>query len=55
MGQAQKLATGQDGLGQLKSRTGQPKSGTGRGTKRDTGEKDVLKQEKNVLKQKRTI
>ena len=45
MGQAQKLATGQDGLGQLKSRTGQPKSGTGRGTKRDIAEKDVLKRE----------
>ena len=31
----------------------QPKSGTGRGTKRDTAEKDVLKQEKDDLKQKR--
>ena len=32
---------------------GQPKTGTGRGTKRDRAEKDVLKQYKDVLKQKR--
>ena len=31
---------------------GQPKSGTGRRTKRDRAEKDVLKQENDVLKQK---
>ena len=43
-GQAQNLATGRDG-------PGQPKSGTGRGTKRDRAEKDVLKQEKGLLKQ----
>ena len=36
-GQAQNLATGQDG-------PGQSKSGTGRRTKRDRAEKDVLKQ-----------
>ena len=30
-----------------------PKSGTGRGTKRDTAGKDVLKQENDVLKQKK--
>ena len=44
-GQAKNLAKGQDG-------PGQPKSGTGRGTKRDRVEKDVLKQENDVLKQK---
>ena len=32
---------------------GQPKTGTGRGTKRDRAEKDVLKQKKDALKQKR--
>ena len=31
---------------------GQPKSGTGRGTKRERAEKDVLKQENDVVKQK---
>ena len=31
---------------------GQPKSGTGRRTKRDRAEKGVLKQEMDVLKQK---
>ena len=45
-GQAQNLSTGRD-------RPGQPKSGTGRGTKWDRAEKDVLKQYKDVLKQKR--
>ena len=35
-GQAKNLAKGRDG-------SGQPKSGTGRGTKRDRAEKDVLK------------
>ena len=44
-GQAQNLAMGRDG-------PGQPKSGTGPGTKRDRAEKDVLKQENDVLKQK---
>ena len=44
-GQAQNLAKGRDG-------PGQPKSGTGRGTKRDRAEKDVLKQENDILKQK---
>ena len=39
------LAKGQDG-------PGQPKSGTGHGTKRDRAEKDVLKQENDVPKQK---
>ena len=34
---------------------GQPKTGTGRGTKRDRAEKDVLKQKKCALKQKRTF
>jgi hypothetical protein len=33
-------------------RQGQPKSGTGLGTKQDRAEKDVQKQEKDVLKQK---
>ena len=46
-----------DGMGQDSQnlgwdRPGQPKSGTGRGTKRDRAEKDVLKQENDVLKQK---
>ena len=45
-GQAKNLTKGQDG-------PGQPKSGTGQGTKRDRAEKDVLKQENDVLKQKR--
>ena len=45
-GQAKNLAKGQDG-------PGQPKSGTGRGTKRDRAEKDVLKQENDVPKQKK--
>ena len=44
-GQAKNLAKGWNG-------PGQPKSGTGRGTKRDKAEKDVLKQENDVLKQK---
>ena len=38
-GQAKNLAKGRDGLGQ-------PKSGTGRGTKRDRAEKDVLKEKR---------
>ena len=44
-GQAKNLAKGQDG-------PGQQKSGPGHGTKRDRAEKDVLKQENDVLKQK---
>ena len=44
-GQAKNLTKGRDG-------PGQPKSGTGRGTKRDRAEKDVLKQKNDVLKQK---
>ena len=47
-GQAKNLAKGRDGWGQ-------PKTGTGRGTKRDRAEKDVLKQKKDALKQKRTF
>ena len=34
---------------------GQPKSGTGRGTKRDRAEKDVLKRENDNLKQKMMV
>jgi hypothetical protein len=44
-GQAKNLAKGRDG-------PGQPKSGTGHGTKQDRAEKDVLKQENDFLKQK---
>ena len=47
-GQAKNLTKGRDG-------PGQPKSGTGRGKKRDRAEKDVLKQKKDALKQKRTF
>ena len=47
-GQAKNLAKGRDGLGQ-------PKSGTGHGTKWDRAEKDILKQKKDALKQKRTF
>ena len=45
MGQAKNLAKGRNG-------PGQPKSGTGRRTKRDRAEKDVIKRENDVLKQK---
>ena len=45
--------TGQDSQNLGRDGPGQPKSGTGRGTKRDRAEKDVLKQYKDVLKQKR--
>ena len=51
-GQAKNLAKGWDGLGQPKSGT---RRGTGRGTKRDRGEKDVLKQKKDIQKQKMTF
>ena len=44
-GQAKNLAKGWDG-------PGQQKSGTGSRTKQDGAEKDVLKQENDVLKQK---
>ena len=51
-GRAKNLTKGQDGPGQPKFGTGHSKSGTGRGTKRDRAEKDVLKWENDVLKQK---
>ena len=63
-GQAKNLAKGRDGPGQpkfgtgragtakIRDGTGYPKTGTGHGTKRDRAEKDVLKQENDVLKQK---
>ena len=44
--------TGRDSQNSGRDRPGQPKSGTGRGTKRDRAENDVLKQENYVLKQK---
>ena len=47
-GPAKNLDKGWKGMGQLKS-------GTGRETKWDRAENDVLKQEKDVLKQKRTF
>ena len=47
-GQAKNLAKGRDG-------PGQPKSGARHRRKRDRAEKDNLKQEKDVLKQKRTL
>ena len=53
MGQAQNLGTGRDSQNLGRDGPGQPKSGTGRGTKRDRAEKDILKQYKDVLKQKR--
>ena len=52
-GQLQNLTTGRDRPGQPKFGTGQSKTGTGRGTKRDRAEKDVLKQKNYVLKQKK--
>ena len=45
--------TGRDSQNSGRDGPGQPKSGTGRGTKRDRAEKDVLKQKKDALKQKR--
>ena len=42
--------TGRDSQNSGWDGPGQPISGTGRGTKRDRGEKDVLKQENDVLK-----
>ena len=44
--------TGRDSQNSGRDGPGQQKSGTGRGTKRDRAEKDVLKQENDVLKQK---
>ena len=45
--------TGRDSQNPGRDGPGQPKSGEGHGTKRDTAEKEVLKQEKDDLKQKR--
>ena len=47
--------TGRDSQNPGRNGPGQPKTGTGRGTKRDRAEKDVLKQKKDALKQKRTF
>ena len=47
--------TGRDSQNPGRDGPGQPKNGTGRGTKRDRAEKDVLKQKKDALKQKRTF
>ena len=47
--------TGRDSQNPGRARPGQPKTGTGHGTKRDRAEKDVLKQKKDALKQKRTF
>ena len=44
--------TGRDSQNSGRDGPGQPKSGTGRRTKRDRAEKDVLKWENDVLKQK---
>ena len=43
--------TGRDSQNPGRDRPGQPKTGTGRGTKRDRAQKDVLKQKKDALKQ----
>ena len=45
--------TGRDSQNSGRDGPGQQKSGTGRGTKRDRAEKDVLKQKNDVLKQKK--
>ena len=45
--------TGRDSQNSGRDGPGQPKSGTGRGTKRDRAEKDILKRENDVLKQKK--
>ena len=55
MGQVKNLAKGRDGPGQPKIGMEQPKSGTGRGTKRDRAEKDFLKQEIGILKQENGV
>ena len=44
--------TGRDSQNSGRDGPGQPKSGTGHRTKRDKAEKDVLKQENDVLEQK---
>ena len=53
-GQAKNLSKGQGraSTAKIQDGTGQPKSGTGHGTKRDRAEKDIQKQENNILKQK---
>ena len=51
----QRDGTGRDSQNPGRDGPGQPKIGMGRGTKRDRAEKEVLKQEKVVLKQKRTF
>ena len=53
MGQVQNLATGWDGPGQPKFGTGRAGTAKIRDGTRDRAEKDVLKQENDVLKQKR--
>ena len=50
MGQAQNLAKGRDGPGQLKSGTGRAGTAKIRDGTRDRAEKDVLKQDNDVLK-----
>ena len=55
MGQAKNLAKGRDSQNSGLAGPGQPKTGTGRGTKLDRAEKDVLKQKKDALKQKSTF
>ena len=56
-GQAKNQAKGQDSTGRDSQNSGwdglgQPKSKTGHRTKQDRAEKDILKQENNILKQK---
>ena len=50
-GQAKNLAKGRDSQNSGQDGPGQPKSGTGCRAQWDRAEKDVLKQEKDVLKQ----
>ena len=47
--------TGRDSQNPERDGPGQPKTRTGRGTKQDRAEKDILKQKKDALKQKRTF
>ena len=54
-GQAKNLTMGGDSQNLGRDGPEQPKSGMGRGTKRDRAEKEVLKQKKDALKQKRTF
>ena len=44
--------TGRDSQNPGRDGPGQPKNGTGHGTKRDRVEKDILKQENDLIKQK---